>query len=53
LKVVVELLEKQEASLKKLSEEQEADRRRRISQAYRIILEYKGHHEEEEKTDRE
>ncbi len=51
LQVVLELLERHEASLEKLSEEQEADRRRRISQAYRIILEYEGHHGEKEQTD--
>lgn len=38
LRVILELLERHEGSLEKLSEEQEADRRRRISQAYDIIL---------------
>jgi hypothetical protein len=53
LQVVLKLLEGHEASLEKFSEEQEADRRRRIGQAYRIILEYGGRHGEKQQTDAE
>lgn len=51
LRVVLELLERHEATLAKLSEEQEADRRRRIGRAYRIILEYKVHRVAREEKD--
>ena len=51
LQVVMELLERHEASLENLSEEQEADRRRRIRKAYRIIQEHKGQREDKAQPD--
>ena len=53
LQVVLEVLERHEESLVKLSEAQEADRRWRIARAYSIILDYRGHHGDIEQKDTE